>query len=190
MNRIILKKNETYMLEENFYVLKKGKILIKKIFANGKTLVENGYIKEGEIVGNFFNLFENLNKLDFYMEITALENTALEKIEIGKIKNINKLSIYERIIYQLLKESSLNLLYKFFTKEQYILIVLAMLGQNNQIDKKHITYENFNMSKSQFYLLFNRLKEKRILRETKNKIILEDNYLNYLLENEKCLKVS
>ena len=48
--------------------------------------------------------------------------------------------------------------------------------------RQEINYENFNISKSQFYVLFSKLKQERFLKEEKNDIFLNlekiDSFLN------------
>ena len=116
-------------------MITKGKVITKDILASGKIISNENCLREGELIGNFFNISSNSNlKLpEIDIEVEALEETTLEE-------------------------------FKF--------------------SKKEISYENFNISKSQFYLIYSKLKKEKYVTEDKNIIKLDiekiNEYLNHL----------
>ena len=63
---------------------------------------------------------------------------------------------------------------------------IVELKEDGYVYKKEISYENFNISKSQFYLIYSNLKKENFLSEVDNKIFLNlkkiDPYLEKLGE--------
>lgn len=177
-----LQKDTSMAIDNKFYILKNGNITITKIFNNGKVILSNYLFGTDEIFGNFFLLTPEIQTPDFYIEIYANEDSVLEEICIEKIDKLKNLSIYEKIILQLLKKNLLELLFKLYSKEKYILFFIKLFSNKNGIVlKKDISYELSGISRSQFYLLYSDLKSKGFFIEKEKKIFLNiekiDNYL-------------
>lgn len=176
-NFIILEKSKTLYISDNFFLIKNGKILIRYIFENGKISGHNFVLKKGDIIGNFFKLIPSNEikysfKLEFLVEIIALENSELESIKLPYFSTYNLNNIYEKIIYQLLKKQALDTLYIILPKYLYVMAIFLFMSSTGNIDKKNIDPENFNMSKSQFYNVLSKIKKQNIIIEKKENIIV------------------
>lgn len=90
--------------------------------------------------------------------------------------------MFEKIITQLIKKSTIKFLQNIYDPKGYILSVLKLYANDQgSIVKTEVSYENFNMSKSQYYLKLKELKEEKYIEEKNHlwKLNLEkiDNYL-------------
>lgn len=93
----------------------------------------------------------------------------------------------QKIFSQLVKKAIIKFLQQLYNTKGYILAILKLhLNDNGYVYKKEISYENFNISKSQFYLIYSNLKKENFLSEVDNKIFLNlkkiDPYLEKLGE--------
>lgn len=190
MNRIILEKNDRHFLEGHFFVIKKGKIISREILETGKVITNENCIKEGEIVGNFFDILTKEDNLmpEIEIEVEALEdNCILEEFKLPK-EIFNNVT-FQKILYQVLKKSMIKFFYDLYDAKGYILIILKFyLNKEGYIPKKEIRYKNFNMSKSKFYLLYTKLKEEKFICERNTKIYINldktDKYLKQFIEED------
>lgn len=184
MIELLLKKNQKKYVEDKFYLIKKGKILTKDIFANGKYVANENYLKKGDIIGNLLNFYnlkdENIEK-NSELEIKALENSILEEINFS----LNKIDIVENVMEQLTRKIRNRLVFHKYSKEGYILASMLSYGEEEGIIKKtDINYEDFNMSRSQFYLIFSKLKKENFFTLKENNYILnKDKIYQYLNED-------
>ena len=169
MERIVLKKKERYFLREKFYIIVEGSVNVYEIFENGKYLPKEIAFKKGEIVGNFFQTFQTKNLLlpESEVEIVAIEdNTIIEEFNFqSKFSDVN--IELNQVIIQLLKENIFKLFYHFYDKKGYFLAILKFSAdEEGKIPKEKLHYENFLMSKSQFYNVYNNLKNEKYIFET------------------------
>lgn len=181
---IVLNPSEKYYLDGKFFLIKKGKVITKDILPNGKIISNENCLREGEIIGNFFNFLkcEYLSVPEIDIEVEALEISILEEFKFSKLDIMNN-SVFEKMLSQLIKKSTIKFLYQLYDKKGYILAVLKLYADSEgKIPKKEINYENFNVSKSQFYALFSKLKQDEFLKEEKTHIVLNiqkiDSFLN------------
>ncbi|MGL5413958.1 hypothetical protein [Cetobacterium sp.] len=181
---IKLNSNERYYLDGRFFLIKKGKIITKDILENGKIISNENCLREGEIVGNFFDFLKcqylSVPKID--IEVEALEDTILEEFRFSQLEIINNI-IFEKMLSQLIKKSTIKFLYQLYDTKGYILAILKLYAnEKGIIPKKEISYENFNISKSQFYAIYSKLKDSEFLSMNKDEIKLNiskiDKYLN------------
>ncbi|MGL5209346.1 hypothetical protein [Cetobacterium sp.] len=186
MLKVDLRSNEKYYLDGRFFLITKGKVITKDILASGKIISNENCLREGELIGNFFNISSNSNlKLpEIDIEVEALEETTLEEFKFSKKEILNN-TIFEKMLSQLIKKSIIKFLYQLYDSKGYILAILKLYANsNNEIPKKEISYENFNISKSQFYLIYSKLKKEKYVTEDKNIIKLDiekiNEYLNHL----------
>lgn len=171
-----LKASNTLELKNGFFLIKKGKVFVRSIFENGKIIGSNIIFQKGDIVGDFLKLvpidIESFH-LNIILEIIAIEDCEFEKIEIPNFPNNDEqTNLYEKIIFQLAKKHALDILYILLPKNLYIIAVLSLMSQQGIINKKNINPENFNMSKSQFYNLYSKIKKEKIFTEKKEQICL------------------
>lgn len=174
-NQVILKKKERFFLEDKFYLISKGSVSAYDLFENGKYLPKGGKFKEGDLIGNFFLIQKNNLLLpEISVEIIALEEeTILEEFKF-EIDIFSKGSSFEKIIFQLIKENLFKLFYQLYDKKRYILSVLKFYAnEKGVLSKEHIRFENFTMSKSQFYSLYAELKKEKYIIEKKSQIFLD-----------------
>lgn len=187
MAKIVLRKKERYFLSDKFYLVINGSICAYDIFENGKSLPKEGCFKKGEIIGNFFRCFptENLPLPlpETEVEIVAMEdNTIIEEFKF-EAKNISTNLGLSKIIVQLLKENIFKLLYHLYDKKGYLLAILKFYADDKGVLlREQIHYENFLMSKSQFYNIYTSLKEEKYLKEENKNVKLNlkkiDKYFN------------
>lgn len=181
---IELNPHEKYYLDGKFFLITKGKVITKDILSNGKVISNENCLRKGEIVGNFFNFLkcEYLSVPEIDIEVEALEKTTLEEFKFSQLDIINNI-IFEKMLSQLIKKSTIKFLYQLYDKKGYLLAILKLYADSNgKIYKKEINYENFNISKSQFYVLFSKLKEEKFFKEEEKEIFLDlkkiDTFLN------------
>lgn len=194
MKNIHLEKNQIYILGEKIYIIKSGKIITKDILETGKIIKNEIQLSAGEIVGNFFkfSLLSDFKISDMEIEIMAVEDkTVLEELPITK-EYLQKNPYLQKIIYFLLKKVLLKIFYQLYDTKGYVLAVLKLLQKDKKfIYRKDIHYENFNISKSQFYFVYNALKKENYFVEVNDRVYFNkkkmDNYLN-LLGDIKTLK--
>lgn len=190
MLKVDLSSNEKYYLDGRFFLITKGKVITKDILASGKIISNENCLREGELVGNFFNISSNfnVNLPEIDVEVEALEETTLEEFKFSK-KDILKNTVFEKMLSQLIKKSIIKFLYQLYDSKGYILAILKLYANSdNEIPKKEISYENFNISKSQFYLIYSKLKKENYIIEEKNLVKLNiekiNEYLNHLILDE------
>ncbi len=190
MLKVDLSSNEKYYLDGRFFLITKGKVITKDILASGKIISNESCLREGELVGNFFNISSNfnVNLPEIDVEVEALEETTLEEFKFSK-KDILKNTVFEKMLSQLIKKSIIKFLYQLYDSKGYILAILKLYANSdNEIPKKEISYENFNISKSQFYLIYSKLKKENYIIEEKNLVKLNiekiNEYLNHLILDE------
>lgn len=183
--KIILSKKERYFLYNRFFLITSGSVSAYEIFENGKYLPKFGKLKTGDIIGNYFHHFmpTEFNFPEIEIEVVALEdNTVLEEFnfDFNQISNNFHLN---KLISQLIQENLFKLFYHLYDKKRYILAVLKYYSNSSgTIFKDQIRIENFSMSKSQFYSLYNELKNDKLIIEEQHLILLNlekiDSYLN------------
>lgn len=137
---------------------------------NGKIVVHEHYFVEGEVIGNFFNLIkeENLKLPNVEIEIEALRDSELE--EFYFLQNvIYENTVFEKIITQLIKKTIIKFFENIYGPKGYMLAMFKLYANEKlEVEKTEISYENFNMSKSQYYLKLGELKKEGYLEEKKN----------------------
>lgn len=191
---ISLKKDEKLFLGNKFYLIKKGSILLKKILENGKVISYENILKKDEIIGDFFTLSE-INFLilpEIEIEIEALEETLIEEIEISK-NELNNNPIFKKLLNQLIKQCIIKFISYVCDPVKILLILLKINSDSNGVvEKKNVSYENLNMSRTQYYSILTLLKKENLLKEEKKKIILNlkkiDKKLNSDNFLEKCIQ--
>ena len=180
---IFLKKNEKYYIDDKFFLIKKGKVVTRDILANGKVIANEYCLEEGEIIGNFFSFSnEKFEIPEIHIEVDALEETELLEFEFSKSEILSN-QIFGKVLKQLVQRSVIKFLYQLYDTKGYIMAILKLYANDlGIIRKKEVNYENFNISRSQFYLLFLSMKKEGYLKENKEYINLDlekiDNYLD------------
>lgn len=186
MGELFLKSKDKFFIEEKFYIVKRGKVLLREVLPNGKSVTSECYLGPDDILGNFFNILgKNELLLDVEVEIEALEDAVLEEFKIPIFNKFNKNGIMERILLQLAKKSMTRLYYHMYNKNGYILSIFKLYAnEHGEVNKDEVNYDIFNISKSQFYLILSKLKEENYLKCSGKKIILNrdkiDKYLMML----------
>lgn len=185
---IRLNPSEKYYIDGKLFLIKKGKVITKYILPNGKIISNENCLREGEIIGNFFSFLKcnyfSVPEVD--VEVEALENSLLEELKFSELELLNN-CVVEKMLSQLIKKSIIKFLYQLYDKKGYILAILKMyVDSKGRIPKKEIKYENFNISKSQFYAIFSKLKEDKFLKEKENEIILNLKKIDSFLD---CFEV-
>jgi len=187
MNIISLNKTERYYLDGKFYIIKKGKIISRDILENGKILTYENYLTSGEVIGNFFR-FLNIKDIyipDIDIEIEALENdTILEELNFDS-NILTDDNFISKIITHLAKKTLIKFFYQLYDTQGYVMSILKLYNNDSGfISKKELNYENFNISKSQFYLIFSKLKKEKYILDDSEGIYLNlkkiDSYLSKL----------
>lgn len=180
---INLKKKDRYFLDGKFFLIKKGKVISREILESGKVITNENCLKEGEIIGNFFRFLpENTMLPDTEIEIEALEdNSILEEFQFSS-EDILKNIYFEKVITQLIKKNMIKFFYQLYDTKGYILAILKLYADSSgKLLKSEINYENFNISRSQFYLIYSNLKKEKFILEKGENIHLDldeiDEYL-------------
>lgn len=184
-----LNKKERHFLDGKFFLIKKGKVISRDILESGKIISNENCLKAGEIVGDFFKFLPNTQILilETEVEIEALEdNSVLEEFDFCP-DIIAQNDGLQKIILQLIKKNMIKFFYQLYDTKGYILAILKLYADNNgRILKSEINHENFNISRSQFYLLYSSLKKDKFISEEKKNIYLNVNKINeYLEENHR-----
>ena len=157
-------------MEDKFFIIQKGKVIARDVLENGKTVAHEHYFSEGEIIGNFFKFLkeDKLKVPSVEIEIEALKDSELEEFNFSKnvlYENV----VFEKIINQLIKKSTIKFLENIYNPKGYILSILKLhANEKLEVEKTEIGYENFNMSKSQYYLKLSELKREKYIEENKN----------------------
>lgn len=183
MRRIVLQKGDRLFLEDSFYQIIKGKLVLKDILKNGKVIITDYCAREGEIIGDYLQFSENkkILKPDIAVEVEALEKTIIEEFEFSE-NELKKSRAFEKIMNQLLKNSMLKFMMHLYDKKGYLLLILKLYANSTgEILKKEVNYNNFNISKSQFYLIYSKLKDEGYLCERREKIYLNLNKIEEYL---------
>lgn len=193
MARIVLKKKERHLLSDKFYLIINGTICAYDIFENGKCIPKEVCLKKGEVIGNFFQCFPT-EKLplpipETEVEIVAIEdNTIIEEFNFDS-KIISANLGLEKIINQLLKDSIFKIFYHLYDKKGYLLAILKFYASSKGVLlKEQIHYENFLMSRSQFYNIYTNLKNEKYIKEIDRNIYLDLKKIDqYFVDNfEGC----
>ncbi len=168
---INLAEGEILILDSNFFVIKKGEVILRYIFEDGKSICFEFPLIPNDVSGNFFSLFSQTSPFynDVTLEIQANKESHIKifKFDLTKIDN----ELLNRLILQLSKQLIIKLWFQLYPKEAFVLLMLRIYSQKyNTIYKKYITYEVFNISKSQFYLIYSNLKKQKFIVE-KSKFI-------------------
>ena len=184
MGTIFLEKGERYFLNNKFYLIKKGKISSKDILENGRIIANEDFLRTGEIIGNFFNFLpkKRITFPEIEIEIEAVENSVI--LEEIKFPSGNSLSngYLEKMLECLIKKAAIKFFYQLYDTKGYILAILKLyLNGNEFIKKEEIRYENFNISKSQFYLIFSALKKERFVLTINRKVFLDEKKIDSYL---------
>lgn len=184
ISNIVIKKGQYYFLEDKFFIIQKGKVIARDILANGKTVAHEHYFSEGEIIGNFFKFLKDdkLKVPSVEIEIEALKDSELEEFNFSKnilYENI----MFEKVITQLIKKSTIKFLENIYNPKGYLLSILKLhANEKLEVEKTEISYENFNMSKSQYYLKLGELKKEGYVEENKNTFKLNLKKINGYLD--------
>lgn len=176
MKEITLKKDEYYFLDGKFFMIQSGKISTREILETGGSVANELYLSAGEIVGNFFKLLKvsGFEVPDIEIEVKAVENnTVLKEFTITEEKLIENESLRQLIMF-LLKKSLLKLLYQLYDTKGYVLAVLKLYTNNKKyVKREDIYYGNFNISKSQFYLAYRKLRREGYIKEVNERIYFD-----------------
>lgn len=190
MLEITLEKNEKLFLENKFYIIKKGSVLLKKILENGKIISYENILRSDELVGNFLTLSE-INFLilpEVGVEIEALEVTTIEEIDISK-NEINKNPIFKRLLNQLIKQYVIKFISHSCEPMKVLLILLKINSDlNGVVDKKNIGYENLNMSRGQYYSMLSIIRKEELIKEENKTIILDLKKVDEKLSGDNFFK--
>lgn len=182
---ITLNKKDRYFLDGKFFIVKKGKLISRDILETGKIITNENCLKEGELIGNFFEFLpkNNLMVPEVDIEVEALEDeTILEEFKFSS-SDILKNIYLEKIISQLIKKSMIKFFYQLYDTKGYIMAILKLYADNNgKILKSEINYENFNISRSQFYLIYSNLKKEKFIFEKEAVVYLDLSKINDYLE--------
>lgn len=168
MKTIKLEKGESFYIGEKCYFILKGRGIMKYILSDGKTIVNEYLLEENKIIYNLLTL-DSINKTSLFKNPEGLfkvfEETLIEEIEIN---SYIKKNLYTQIIESyILKEMNL-----IMTSIEYVFFTLKRYSKNNCISKTVISYDDFNLSRSQFYLVLKKLKESKLIVEDDRKYIL------------------
>lgn len=168
---ISLPKNEITFFDSEFFILKEGEIIVRYIFEDGKISNFEFPLKPGEINGNFFGFLPEDSPFynEISVEVVATKDSVLDVFELdSKTLNIDML---KKIILQLIKQLSIKLWFQLYSKEDFILLILKIYTRKyNKSLKKHIKYDVLNLSRSQFYLLYSKLKKQKNIIEKLGRI--------------------
>ena len=190
MLEIQLEKNEKLLLGEKFFMVKKGKVIVRKLLENGDIIVNESYIQSGEIIGNFFLLTEidYLELPSIEIEIESLNKVILEEIKISREEIFNNF-ILKKLFSQLIKQYIIKFLSHAYDTQKFILSLLRInCDLNGVILKKNINYEYFNISRSQYYLVLSNIKKQNLFKEDNKKIILDLKKIDIILNLNRSIK--
>lgn len=190
MKNIILQKRQSKLTDKKIFIVKSGKIITRDILETGKVITNESYLTAGELVCNFskFLLLQDFKVPEIEVEIVAMENnTILEELNVT-VDELMGNSYSQKIICSLLKKVSLKLFYQLYDTKGYVLAVLKLYRERKKfIYKADIHYENFNISKSQFYLIYRNLKKESFLTEVNDKVYLNSKKIDWYLKKHKNL---
>lgn len=171
MKKIKLKKDERYFLDNTFFIIKKGRVLVRSILSTGKVIVTEYHYEEGEIVGNFFKFIDNkkLNFPEVGIEIEAFMDTELEEIVFLE-KYFTENILLQKVTKHLTKRLIIEFLRNIYDSKGYILSILKLYANDNMlVNKKDMNFEVFNISKSQYYLKISELKKENYIEDVGEK---------------------
>lgn len=175
MEKITLFKGDSYYIDNNkSYILEKGALLTKILFTDDKLLSTKNILKKNDILINYlYVLNANLHIFkETVLKVEALEDTILLEYEFELEKD------YMNLISQLLTKVNHNSIQHIYGKKGYILYSLCNLSKDNKIDKNEVTYEYFNVSRSQFYVILSNLKNEEYIYEKDQTYVLNKNKIN------------
>ncbi|MGL5050870.1 MAG: hypothetical protein ACRCZR_05695 [Cetobacterium sp.] len=173
MKMIRLEKGESFYIENKCYVILEGRGIVKYILPDGKVIVNECILEKNNIAYNLLNLnLDLINKTLLFKEaeglFKAFEETLVQEVEINY--DLKK-KLYNQLIESyILKEMNLMM-----TSVEYVLFTLKKYSKNKYVCKEVISYDDFNLSRSQFYLVLQKLKKNRYLIERENGYILVKN---------------
>lgn len=170
MKTITLNKGKEFYIENKCYLILKGKGILKYIASTGKVVVNESVLKTDDVLYNIIFINENFisehNSLkEAETLFKAFETTVLKEIELDKLYK-------EKLLLQISYYYILKELHLLITTTEYLLITLKRYSYNNIIDKTVIVYDDFNISRSQFYLIMQSFKKNKLLIEKNNNYIL------------------
>lgn len=181
MKNVLLSYKENFLLEDKIFLIKRGKVIVKNILENGLIVPEN-ILNEGELICDIFTLLPNENPLNVKVKIEALEDgTILEEYKVDNSK-IRANFFLSKLLSSIAKRALVNLFFHIYDSKGYILAILKFYFSDKKYSCcKNIHFENFNLSKSQFYLVLSQLKKEGFIYEIENRLILDkskvDEYL-------------
>lgn len=177
MVQIILKPHDKFsLLKGESFILKSGKLLTTSIFENGKIINNHTYLHAGEILFNWFDFYQEEDIPEIEIEVEALEDSILEKINFFENKHLH---FYQTILLQLIKKSVLETQYYLYDTKGYILTILKKSSSSQGIiSRKKIKAEHFNIGKTQFYKIYKEIKEEEFLLEKNGKLYLNLKKIN------------
>lgn len=170
MNILKINKNENLFLDnDKIYCILYGRAVIRSVFSNGKMAMNEFILVKGDIVGNFFKLYDVYKNMtdDIAIEIEALEETKLIEESMTELKNnlkMDSFQIVKLLMEQMLKKQLINIYHHAYDKHRYLLFILLLHTQDDgTVEKSILNYRFFNLSRSQFFSTFNVLKNKKII---------------------------
>ena len=197
MKEVTLKKDEYYFLDGKFFIIQSGRVSTREILATGGSVAHELYLSTGEIIGNFFKLLKisDFDIPDIEIEVKAVEDNTVLKEFIITDRKLEENEYLKQLIMFLLKKSLLKLLYQLYDTKGYVLAVLKLYTNNKKyVKREDIYYGNFNISKSQFYLAYRKLRREKFIKEVNEKIYFDKEkvrkYLKLLGEKNFNLKDS
>ena len=183
--KVNLKNYERYELNEKLFIVREGKANLKYSLSSMKEMTSEMLYQRGDIVANFFCFVDELDLPEVYIEVEALTDIVLEEIPISK-KDILQNLYMRKIVLQLIKGSIVRFFYQVYDTKTYMLLLMMFYAdEKNKISKKDISYENFNISRSAFYLHYSELKDQGYIRERNGIIKLNIKKINELLMIDK-----
>lgn len=186
MEKIILKKkNYRFLKKGEFFVVKKGKVLVRNVLESGKVVPNGYYFSTGDIVGNFFGFVKDERLLvpKVEIELEALIETELEEIKFDE-SYLGENVIFEKLVSQFIKKSIVKFLEESYDSKGYILsIFMLCTNERMEVSKSEISYENFNMCKSKYYMKLSELKKENYIKENGNMWELNLKKINEYLKN-------
>lgn len=187
MGCILLNKNNKFYIDNKFYVVNKGRVITRNILENGKIITNEICLTSGDVICNFFSFLSPNNDIyipEIDIEIESLENeTEIEVLDFNLQQIKNNLILY-KLIEQLCKKLLIKLFYHLYNTQGYILAILKLYtDENGLILKKNINYENFNISRSQFYLIISKLKKEKFILEFEDYMCLNLKKVNLYLSS-------
>lgn len=181
---MLLKKGDFLYLEDDFFVVKDGQILIRYVLENGKVIVDEYYFGKGEIIGNFISMLNHKLAIpEIEIEMEALEDSKLEMIKFP-YDELGENEILKKSFETLVKTFVEKLLFEIYDTSGYIMSVFKYYAnERGEVSKKQLKYEYFKIGKSQYYLILAKLKYAGYFVEADKIITLNMEKVDKYLEN-------